>query len=79
MELLTNIYSDRKFRNDYFKWLRMNGYKQSKMDINTTVVEYENYLYAKLNSSWLGKLRYEEVDLVDYKGHEKQIKAFLLG
>lgn len=76
-ELLTGIYTDEKFRIDYFKWLRMGGFPQHKRDVNTTVVNYENYVYDKLNSNWFGRLQYEDIDLVNYSGHKKQIKAFI--
>lgn len=76
-ELLTNIYGDQKFRKDFYKWLRIGGYPEHKREVNKVVIAYEYYLDAKLTSTFLGKLRYSDIDLVDYTKHEKQIKNFL--
>lgn len=75
-ELLTSIYLSDVGRIEYFKWTRMGGYPKHKQVVNATIEAYENYLYDKLNSSWLGRLRYAEIDLMDYNGHQKQIAAF---
>lgn len=76
-DLLTNVYGNEKFRADYFKWTRIGGYKNNKAEVNQTVVNYENWLYDKLNSSFFGKMRYENIDLVNYSRHRKQIAAFI--
>lgn len=76
-ELLTRIYSDVIFRNNYFKWLRIGNYPFAKRGVNSVVVEYEDHLYAKLNASWWGRLFNSDIDLVHYRGHSKEIPMFL--
>lgn len=76
-ELLTSVYADSTFRKAYFKWTRIGGYKNNKKMVNDTVVNYEWWLYDKLNSTWFGRLRYNDIDLVNYSGHRKQIKEYL--
>lgn len=77
VDLLTNIYADKNFRNDYFKWTRIGGYKNNKSETNAVVVAYEYYMIDKLNQSWLSRLQYSDIDLVNFKGHAKHIKQFL--
>lgn len=76
-ELLTRIYNDAQFRHDYFKWLRIGGYSPGKQRVNAVVINYENFVLDKLENAWFAKIRFENIDLVDYKGHKKQIKAFV--
>lgn len=76
-DLLTGIYTNTKFREDYFKWTRIGGYKNNKQLVNQVVIAYEYYLIEKLEGNWATNLLYKDIDLINYRNHDKHIKAFV--